>query len=545
MPKETDVTKHTQRAACVMAVESEIDLEMSKNPLNNFSYQQQIWTLLSVVEDHHFKISILNTLPEQRAAVYVDGLINAIVHPIRACYSDKPNSNSNSNSKKIDREFRDNSYIYTQEWIDLAKSYLNFCSIFPLYHAKMIELTISGNYIVPSDWSSYNLTYEAYDRLVAKRDPKTEKSPLTHISARELRRHMRISGNHYNVNFSKRLMTALSDAYFEGFNNRHNLPDQWNFLTFSISDFRKVFISLQIMASAWFMARVIAVEEGVPALAFSSALWTPKKSMLINIIASHIEIPRTKVSKILDYLTYGNKGIRHPDIAIQPLIELNESQYAISPFIIMHTNGERNLCVLLNQIPEERYIYSRLVQEKEYRVRQEIIKSLEGLGLEFTHGQIDSTDIDLAIIDHSKKTCLCIEIKWFIEPSEIREVLSRSEEIIKGVSQAKKVSEAFRNGNSKLLKLLSINQTYDFLSIVGSVNSIGHHVAQDSNVPVIKIWHLTTQIRNHNNLSATVNWLNLRQYLPTKGIDFIIEKLPITCGKWSSTWYGIRPISNN
>ncbi len=49
---------------------------------------------------------------------------------------------------------------------------------------------------------------------------------------------------------------------------------------------------------------------------------------------------------------------------------------------------------------------------------------------------------------------LCVEIKWFIEPAEIREVLARSEELSKGVDQALKITKAFKDADTRLLSLL-------------------------------------------------------------------------------------------
>ena len=72
-----------------------------------------------------------------------------------------------------------------------------------------------------------------------------------------------------------------------------------------------------------------------------------------------------KVKSILDDLTYGNRGIKHPDPALQPLIKLNSDFYAIVPSIWMCSAAERNLTALLNKLPSEKEIYRKLVSEKE------------------------------------------------------------------------------------------------------------------------------------------------------------------------------------
>ncbi len=234
-------------------------------------------------------------------------------------------------------------------------------------------------------------------------------------------------------------------------------------------------------------------------------------------------------------------NIRNPDIAIQPIVDLTNGQYAISPFVMANVQAERNLCVLLNQIPDERKRYSQLVDEKEHQVRSETIDSLSGLGLDFRHGQLEGTDLDLAIIDRKTKKCLCVEIKWFIEPAEIREVLARSEELHKGVSQALKIAKMFYDNDARLMTLLGIDQTYDFLAMVGSVNFIGGQRVQHPEVPITKLWHLASEIRTHGRLDKVLEWL--RNRLPRKGQDYEISESDIQAGQWHSRWYGISSLS--
>ena len=104
-------------------------------------------------------------------------------------------------------------------------------------------------------------------------------------------------------------------------------------------------------------------------MAFASALWTPRKGVLVATIARHTGLAKAVVNDVLRYLTFGEMGIRNPDIATQPIVDLTNGQYAISPFVMAHVHAERNLCVLLNQIPDERKLYLQLVEEKEQQVR--------------------------------------------------------------------------------------------------------------------------------------------------------------------------------
>lgn len=515
-------------------IEAEIDDAFADNALAKLPFAQGIWTLLSVVEDHHFKIIVYAPLGANQAAIYVDGLMNVLTYPLRVCYQRAVKGRC-----YFKRELINEHYVLANRWLDVAKDYVHFCSMFPLYHAGQIDLRVQGLELIPTDWSASDLSYEVYDRFVAKRDPEQEPILNANLIKDELRASMRISGGVYSVNFTRRLMDKLTVAFGTALAGRHTLPKNWQFDRFSLAQFRSIFTCLQSMAYAWFTARQLAASNGAPALAFASALWTLRKGLLVATLARQTGIDKSVISEVLRYLTFGEVDIRNPDIAIQPIVDLTNGQYAISPFVMSHVHSERNLCVLLNQIPAERRLYSQLVDQKEQEIRSETVASLSGLSFDFRHGQLADTDVDLAIIDRKAKTCLCIEIKWFIEPAEIREVLARSEELAKGVEQALKIAKAFSDNDGRLMALLGIDRSYDVLSMVGSVNFIGSHRVQHPDVPITKLWHLVSEIQKRGRLDDVLEWLRSRSYLPRKDQDYKINEIAIQSGQWRSRWYGI------
>lgn len=489
---------------------------------------------MSVVEDHHFKITVTSRLESPQAAIYVDGLMNSLTYPLRVCHQRAAKGPSTFSRILVDQH-----YQLANDWLSHAEDYAHFCTIFPLFHAKEIDLLAQGNQLTPTDWSTTDLSYEVYDRFVAKSDPNQEVALDPNLIHRELASNMRVSGGNYSLDFTRRLMESISSAFQESFSRRHTLPGNWQFTNFSLTQYRAVFTCLQSMAYAWFAARQITALDGAAAIAFPSAVWTPRKGYLLMVISRHTGVQKSVVESVLRYLTFGEVNIRNPDIAIQPIVDLTNGQYAISPFVMTHVHAERNLCVLLNQVPADRKLYLQLVDEKESQARSDTINSLAGLGLDFKYGQLDETDLDLAIIDREAKVCLCIEIKWFIEPAEVREILARSEELRKGVSQARKIAKMFSENDTRLMTLLAIDQSYDFQTMIGSVNFIGGHRVQHPEVPITKLWHLATKIQSLPNLAEVFIWLRTRSYLPRKDLDYKITEVPIQSGEWKSRWYGI------
>lgn len=517
----------------INTIEQEIDEAFAGNALADVPWTQSAWTLLSVVEDHHFKITVMHPLPEREAAIYVDGLVNSMTYPLRVLRERAPQT-----PKTLDRRYIEAHYGLAQDWLDSAEDYTHFCSIFPLYHAKEIDLNVNGDFLEPTDWSLTDLSCEVYDRFVAKRDPTHERRLDGDAIAGTLRTCIRASGGSYTVDFNRRLLAQLQQHWAPAFEARHVLPDDWQFTRFSLAEYRAVFTCLQIAAEAWFAARQIVAPE-VRGIAYESAVWPPRKGALLKLLARHTELPPTTIHSILEYLTFGEVGIRNPDVAIQPLVDLGNDHYCISPFLMTQIHAERNLCVLLNQVPADRKLYAALVDEKEALLRAETIESLHSLSLDFKHGQVGPTDVDLAIIDHATKICLCVELKWFIEPAEIREVLARSEELRKGVGQAKTLASLYALKDARLLALLGIGADYDFQTMVGSVNFIGRPGIQDPAVPIAKLWHVVARLKEARSLGAVVQWLRSREYLPIKERDYKVHEVPIQSGRWKSRWYGL------
>jgi hypothetical protein len=518
----------------IKEIEREIDEAFASNELTTVPWTQSAWTVLSVAEDYHFNIAVARPLPEREAAIYVDGLVNTLTHPLRVLRERAPKLPTS-----LDRRYIEAHYGLAHEWLGAAEDYNHFCSMFPLFHAKEIELNINEDTLEPTDWSSTDLSYETYDRFVGKRAPESERSLDATAVEAILRASIRASGGAYSVDFSRRLVDELKRHLAPAFDGRHVLPENWQFSRFSLAEYRAIFVFLQIAAEAWFAARQI-VAPGVRGIAYEGSVWTPRKGALFKLLSRHTRQSGKAIQSVLEYLTFGAVGIRNPDIAIQPLVDLGNDHFAISPFLMTQIHAERNLCVLLNQVPADRKLYAALVDDKEEHLRAETIEALQPLGFAFRYGEIGQTDVDLAVIDPGSKICLCIELKWFIEPAEIREVRMRSEELAKGVSQAKILNELYATKDGRLLGLLGIPGDYQFLAMVGSVNFIGRAAIQDPDVPIAKLWHVVAKIQETGSLLTTIEWLKARQYLPVKHRDYEVQEIPIQSGRWKSRWYGIK-----
>lgn len=245
-------------------------------------------------------------------------------------------------------------------------------------------------------------------------------------------------------------------------------------------------------------------------------------------------------------LTYGSAQIDRPDPALQPLIRLNERQYALMPNLLLNSSMERNFTVLLNRFPSGRAAYSAIVEEKEAVMRERMIDAVQIPGIRHFYGKIpgvaDLPDIDLALLDDSEKMCVLLELKWFIEPAEPREVIEKSEEIAKGITQLLKLSNALGQDAQPFLETLRVDANYEFAFAVVSENSVGLSFAQDPRIPVVRREHLLRKLNSLRSLKGVCTWLSGREYLPVEGRDYAIVEEIWTIGRWGIRWYGLKPL---
>lgn len=151
-------------------------------------------------------------------------------------------------------------------------------------------------------------------------------------------------------------------------------------------------------------------------------------------------------------------------------------------------------------------------------------------------------DVDLAIIRNSEKTCLLLELKWFIAPAVARERIEKSEEIEKGISQVFKLKRAFANNHKPLLEKLKIDSSYRLEGIVVSDNWIGYANVQSPEIPVIRADHLIAKLKATENLESVMEWLKDRKYLPKDGEHFKVHRPTTRIGNWTLKWYGIESL---
>lgn len=525
----------------ISAIEREIDEDFAKNPLCDIPYSQSIWTILSVLEDMFFKIRYIDKQSPTQIRMWSEIMLNSATHPLRVLHSVNHYSIS-----KIEYIYIDEHYKLAYYWLKEAREYNEFCTLFSLFHKEHIDFSVKNRNLDVIKNADVEYEYEAYNRIFIKEGNEEDRLINSTEIIELLMPYVSIENEQFKIDYNSEIIKKIISLCSLSFSKRFKLPYDWKTTGFSFKAFNIIFETIQAILISRLLIRDNLACKGLKGLGYSSIIWTITKEELVLLLRECTEISSDEINNIIDLLVFGSNGIRNPDIATQPIIKLHGELLVLAPFIWSNLDGERNLCVLLNKIEKEKNLYSELVEKKESILRNEIIEFIHNNELDYDtrYGDLGSTDLDIAIVDRGKKVCICIELKWFIEPAEVIETINKSEELVKGVQQAKEIIRLFKlKDNNLLYNILDIDEEFDFCTIVGSRNWIGFFDVQDKDIVIIKVFHLLEKMKEFRNLKRLKEWLHNREYLPKEDINYEIVHSDIEIGNWKSKSYGIKVLN--
>ena len=391
------------------------------------------------------------------------------------------------------------------------------------------------------------IEYEAYNRLIKPHESQVSSSSvalgIVHQLNPLIENSLTIQDDRFSYKLNPKMVATARNVLLKPvLDDIFLLPSEWQLGRYTLDDFRQVFESISALAAIHAIARRKAAEQGCSG--YADSIYMPTCEELPRRVARYSGVSDSKVRHIIDDLTFGNQDLSNPDPALQPLIKLNSRVYAVMPYLWIGSSPERNLTVLLNKLQSERKIYARLSSEKEKLMREHFTSWLFSKGLRYICGSVppDLPDIDLAIINDSEKTCLLLELKWFIYPAEANEVVARSKDLAKGITQLRKLKQAFNGNYAPLLKILEIDSSYRLEGVVVSKNWTGHAKVQSPDIPIIQADHLIVKLKTTESLNSTIEWLNARKFLPKQGVHFKMVESTSTIGNWRLNGYGVHSL---
>ena len=524
-------------------IEKEVDNYYKSNPLLKLPFATAAWFFLASA-DLKTLMDQFRQLTSQEQETMGNNFVNELKHPMSWLFG------ACKQGGQIPFAYDDKVFQASRALFKLGKKYQWFEAAYTFASHGWVELGLEGSTIQPIGDIFTEMEYEAYDRLIRahQSDEALSLVDFSNFPTNAVGHSVKIKGDRFKYKLNPRIVSDTIKFMRPAFDIMFSLPIEWQFSRYSLGAFQSVFKVISAIAYIHAMVRreVMSLGHEYNKVGYADSIYVPTCDELLRRVVRYSGVSDTKVRSIFDDLTYGNRGIKHLDPALQPLIKLDSQHYAIMPHLWLLLNPERNLTVLFNRLPSERKIYAKLVDEKEDLMRKHFAVNLPDKDFKFICGNVAKLpDIDLAIVDDSEKACLLLELKWFIAPAEFREVVEKSKEIKKGIDQSLKFKEAFRDSHEPLLKKLGIDVSYRLETIVVSQNWIGEANVQNPEVPVIRADHLIAKLKATESLRSTMDWLKNREYLPKEGKDFEVHGITSTIGKWSLKWSTTRPLIEN
>jgi hypothetical protein len=522
--------------ALLDAAEIEIDRAHEPHSFLAAPYDTALFHLLAASDRLGMKTQA--TVGRQENAVALDMIVNAMRYAVAWVVAHCPKETGVVRVEPL--LFED-----AEDLLDHARQYMFFAAAYSYWRRGLIDLELRERHYAVLRGLDTDTRYEAYDRLVKSTTDMLSYEPPAGTQFDDAIRDRFRKGHVLSaMPLDRKLVAQAAEVMDLAHSSVYELPSDWRFTSFDLSEFRRAMAALRAVVFIWKIASNISARDRA-----STRPWWPfvvRRGQLIDIVRDVSGLKRGVVTAFIHLLEYGSSGIRVPDPALQPLLPIHKDSFALSAMLLLGTSPERNLAALLNQVPLERELYARLVEQKEALLRDDMISNLPARFRPWTGrlpGRQDLPDIDLAILDDTSETVLLLELKWFIHPAEPREIAQRGEELQKGVQQCKDLLAAI-TAEPALLRTVGADAHWSHSVAVVSANSIGLANVQDADIPIIRAEHLSAKLSASATLAAVATWLTERRYLPIEGRHFTVGSYEIEYFGWSLDWYGIAPETN-
>jgi hypothetical protein len=525
-------------------VEKEVDRAYEQNALTELPFSQAVWYYLAACEEV-FIAPLVNPdfiESEMLGRALADTVINGAAWPLRwlsaAC-----------SQSKMKGPPRYDDARYSEAWAlnDLGADYLAFESAYSYASWGLLDLEMDGRRIRTSGAVREDARWDAYDRLADQHTSDRARPDLSGL-AKLVGPSVRVEGDTFSYDLNPKIMRAAFKWLREEHPEQFTLPSDWALTTHTLGDYAAVLRTLWLISMLHFFARVVAAAQGCVGLGYNRALVVMTKSEIVARVVRYSGLNRPVVREILTDLTFGARGVRSPDPALQPIVELDPGTVAWSPSIIGHSALERNLLILMNRIPEGRKAYSHLSSQREGLFRDKLLSSLQGIGLRFWHGEVPGwtggRDIDLAVISDEARVCILFELKSFVAPADPREIRDRSSEIERGIDQVRQRRAQATENPEPLLEVLGVASEFQLHWAVLSETSVGGGWVQVDDVAVVRGSHLVSRMKRAPDLPAVGVWLDQHNYLPKEGEHYRAVETDVTISDWTLDWFGIEPLTN-
>lgn len=404
-------------------------------------------------------------------------------------------------------------------------------------------------------------THHVEKNIIEKLESKKNKNFI--INVLEALNKIKIKGNKNFLSIDYKTQEAKNIYKFifkSNFNLVHDFDENWNFGGYTIKEFRMFFAAIQAIALVHniflFNIYKISKQDLNTEKLFQNLVSFKNKKKWIKLIKFFADIEDYRIENMINELTYNFSRANYKNkigVTSYCFYPIGDNILALSNVITRSSYAERNIWLMLSR--NKKGIHSKLSTLKEGYWKQGLIDKLvnEGLWCFDKSIKIDSTDIDLLLIDFKNNFGLSIELKWLTQSNRPIDYELIDKELSKGQKQALLCEKWINNNKKELADKINLNinklSKIDFKSIVLSKNSIGSAKINDNYIPITSEdlfwWILSYPLKK--DIKSLYKIINEKKFYPKinkhyikrditinyAGYNFLERKSYLSNGKWN------------
>jgi hypothetical protein len=357
----------------------------------------------------------------------------------------------------------------------------------------------------------------------------------------------RVSLKHKHLNY--KIITNFARELFEDFNVNPTISlENWMFPWATMAEAQRYYAALQAIAAYHLLSiHFGAQNNGLKGWGVDQICLSIDTATLIRDIERVSELPMAVVSATTEALILG-KGTMTPDPALQPLVPIGCNRLAVLGSVILSSKWSRNMLSLHARVSKdtfdansavfEHHMTAALKAELPKRFIVYISVDIPTLG--------KSEEVDLVLIDERVRSILFGELRWMLQPGDVREVLNRKKVIKEKVDQLRRKVSGARAVISDVLDRLGLPPGDWTINGAVIIEGYGGSPSTDPKaLPVVPRDVFVRVVVDCPDLEHAHAALGTPLWLPREGIDFVARREEESiCGvKFSRPGFDVGPSS--
>lgn len=437
----------------------------------------------------------------------------------------------------IPQKSHPHSYKLAYKLLSSARDYANISRIFSSIRSGEIEAHRIDESFILKYKHSYEGEYSALEALQHGQEPYFDLSSLLHGLLRGEHVPIGLIAAFSNLSRIKKGRVTYKYepsgilAIINEIGQRDQIiPDDFLFPWGSAFETHALINSLHVRCLYHLVAIHFATQKySIPGGFESSLVLQISKTQLIEDFEGLADIGRDKIVTFIDFLTYGTNS-RTPDPALQPIYKAKNEILLIPCAHVITSNTQRNILSLLARVAPSAFD----AQSKKFEIRM-----CSNISAEFKQwpnrrenceirakGQME--EFDLIVIDPTTRFICALELRWMIQPGDVREVINRIKVCREKITQLnRKLSFLRKNIKEILPNAFGITQsTNNPWRIEGFVviQGFGGHTSEIQSIPLITASALRIGLEEISTLPTLYEWARELKWLPVNGKHFFTDK---------------------